>query len=291
MVIRQFLLLLIGCNTFCFAFAQKTQRVQSEYIYYAPENVTLEKAKRIALERAQIQALADAFGTIVMQNNSILIRNENGNSSSDFFSLGASEVKGEWIETIDEPEYTISYEQGMLVVKVRVSGQARELVSAPIDFEARILCNGTDLRHERSDFRDGDDLYLYFQSPVNGYLAVYLLDETMQMVYCLLPYKNSEEVSIPVRRDKPYVFFSEVMAKEEDCSIVDEYTLTCSRDMELNDLYVIFSPNQFVKANSQNSEELLPRQLDYEDFQRWLAKARGRDKKMQLSKHVISITK
>lgn len=288
---RRFLFFLIGCCTYCLVFGQKVQKVQGEYVYYPPENISLESAKQTALERAKIQALADAFGTIVSQNNSTFVRNENGYSSTDFFSLGESEVKGEWIETIGEPTYTILYEQDMLVVKVRVSGRAREIEHAQIDFVAKVLCNGTDLKYERVDFQNGDDLFLYFQSPVNGYLAVYLLDETAQMVYCLLPYKNSEEASMPIKQDEPYVFFSEALAKGKNISIVDEYTMTCNRDMELNDLYVIFSPNQFAKANSQNSEELLPRQLKYEDFQRWLAKARGRDKEMQLNKQVITITK
>ena len=45
--------------------AQKTKTVEGEYTYYAPENVTPEQAKRIALERAKTQAIADEFGTIV----------------------------------------------------------------------------------------------------------------------------------------------------------------------------------------------------------------------------------
>ena len=49
--------------------------VEAEYIYYAPENVTIEEAKRIAIDRAKIQALADAFGTIVSQVNTTRIEN------------------------------------------------------------------------------------------------------------------------------------------------------------------------------------------------------------------------
>ena len=98
--------------------AQRTEKVRAEYIYHAPENISLEEAKRIALERAKIQAIADEFGTIVSQSNTTLVSNRNGESSTDFFSLGGSEVKGEWIETIDLPEYDINYEQGMLVVKL-----------------------------------------------------------------------------------------------------------------------------------------------------------------------------
>ena len=166
--------------------AQKMQKVEAEYVYYAPENVSLEEAKRTALERAKIQAIADAYGTIVSQSNTTRITNKNGKTDTDFLSLGGSEVKGEWIETIGEPEYNITYQQETLVVKVYIAGKIREIVSAPVDFDARVLCNGTDLKFERQDFREGDELYLYFKSPIDGYLSVYLLDKAQGVAYCLL---------------------------------------------------------------------------------------------------------
>ena len=98
------------------SFAQKTVKVKGAYTYYAPENVTLEEAKRTALERAKITAIADVFGTLVTQNNSTILINKNGKSDSQFFSLGGSEVKGEWIETTKGPIYDVSYENGILVI-------------------------------------------------------------------------------------------------------------------------------------------------------------------------------
>ena len=277
--------LCLGCVG---GFAQRTEKVRAEYIYHAPENISLEEAKRIALERAKIQAIADEFGTIVSQSNTTLVSNRNGESSSDFFSLGGSEVKGEWIETIGKPEYGINYDQGMLVVKAMVNGRIREIVSAQIDIKAEVLCNGTDLKFARTDFKSGDDLYLYFQSPVDGYLAVYLLDEVSQMVYCLLPYKSSSEAVTPVKKDKPYIFFSAKHAGDKG-HLVDEYTMTCNNPVERNTIYVVFSPNEFAKANSNNVDELLPQELSFEEFQKWLVKGRNRDKKMNVWKESITI--
>lgn len=261
--------------------AQRTEKVRAEYTYHAPENVTLEMARRTALERAKIQAIADEFGTVVSQSNTTFVTNQNGESNTDFFSLGGSEVKGEWIETMGEPEYAISYEQGMLVVRVTVNGRIREIVSAQIDFKAEVLCNGTDLKFARTDFKSGDDLYLYFQSPVDGYLAVYLLDDVSQMVYCLLPYKSSSEAVAPIEHDKPYIFFSAKHAGEK-AHEVDEYTMTCSRPQEHNTLYIIFSPNEFAKVNSNNVDKLLPQELSFEEFQKWLVKGRYRDREMRV---------
>lgn len=272
------------------ALAQRAEKVRAEYIYHAPENISLEEAKRIALERAKIQAIADEFGTIVSQSNTTMVSNRNGESSTDFFSLGGSEVKGEWIETIGEPSYDINYEQGMLVVKAIVSGRIREIVSAQIDIKTEVLCNGTDLKFARTDFKNGDDLYLYFQSPVNGYLAVYLLDEVSQMVYCLLPYKSSSEAVTPIEKDKPYIFFSAKHAGDK-AHLVDEYTMTCNSSVERNTIYVIFSPNEFAKANSNNVEELLPQELSFEEFQKWLVKGRNRDKALVVLNEIITINK
>lgn len=283
---RLSLILFISCSLSS-AFAQRMEKVTGRYTYYAPENVTLEEAKRTALDRAKLSAIADKFGTLVMQNNSTLLTNENGRSDSRFFSLGGSEVKGEWIETIGEPQYDISYEQGTLVVAVTVSGRIREIVSAGIDIVAKVLRNGTEEKFESTDFRSGDDMYLYFRSPVDGYLTVYLLDETTQEVFCLLPYRGSGEGAYRIQHDRPYILFS---AKDEpqNPSLVDEYTMTCSHEVEYNDLYVIFSPNSFAKANtSASDDEVLPRQLSYEDFQRWLVKARRRD--IEISINVFTI--
>lgn len=264
-------------------FAQRTEKVSAEYTYHAPENVSLGEAKRIALERAKIQAIADEFGTIVSQSSTTLIGNRNGESSTDFFSLGGSDVRGEWIETIGEPAYQVSYEQGLLVVKAIVYGSIREIVSAQIDLKAEVLCNGTDMKFARTDFKDGDDLYLYFQSPVDGYLAVYLLDEVTRMVYCLLPYKSSSEAITLIKKDTRYVFFSAKHAGSMS-HLVDEYTMTCSNSVDRNTLYIIFSPNEFVKANSNNVDDLLPQELTFEKFQIWLWKQRKRDIRMEARK-------
>lgn len=273
------------------AFAQKTQKVTATYTYYASDNVTLEEAKRTALDRAKISAIADAFGTLVTQSNSTVMVNQNGQTDSRFFSLGGSEVKGEWIETTREPEYDIKYEGSMLVVSVEVSGIIREITSAGIDVIAKILRNGTEERFESTDFRNGDDMYLYFKSPVDGYLTVYLLDETTQEVYCLLPYKASGEGAYRIEHDRPYILFS-AKHEQENPNIVDEYALTCNGETEYNDIYVIFSPNAFAKANTnETSSDIIPRQLSYNQFQKWFAKIHKKD--VHLTSHFkqISISK
>ncbi len=101
-----------------------------------------------------------------------------------------------------------------------------------------------------------------------------MLDETTLEVCCLLPYRSSGDGAYPIEHDKPYILFS-VKNEPNNPGIVDEYTMTCSRDVEFNDIYIIFSPHTFSKANTtDNSNEVLPRQLSYDSFQKWLIKLR-----------------
>lgn len=270
--------------------AQKTRKVTAEYTYYVPENVPLAEAKRTALQRAQLQAIADAFGTIIARSNSSTVKNENGRSEVKVQALGTSEVKGEWLHTDGEPEYEVSYEEGMLIVTARVKGIIREIVNAPVDFQAKILRNGTEDKFEEEEFRDGDDLYLSFRSPTDGFLTVYLIDAT-ETAYCLLPYRNDTSGRVAVKGNEHYVFFSTTNAPAEKRAMVDEYTMTCEKTSEINQIYIIFSPQLFTKAVDRNGKKLQPRQLSREEFQQWLFNCRKQDTEMRVEVKNILIRK
>lgn len=281
-IIYILLMLSIGC------YAQQTVKVDASYTYYAPENITLEAARRTALERAKIKAIAEEFGTVVSQSNTTRIENNNGESQIDFLSIGGSEVRGEWIETLKEPQYEITYQDGMLVVTVTVSGKIREFVSASIDIDVHILRNGTEKKFASEDFLNGDDLYILFKSPVQGYLAVYLVD-ALKNAYCLLPYRRQKEGAFSIESNKEYLLFSSESMSGSEAAYIDEYVMTCEEGYEQNQIYIIFSPNEFSKASDTNKEESLPRELTFEKFQRWLSKCRTYDTRMQIIKKVITI--
>lgn len=271
-------------------FSQKIKTVDGEYTYVVPENVNLDKAKYIALERLKIQLIEEEFGATVSQSNSTLVKNSNGKSDVDFVSIGGSEVNGEWIETIGTPRYNIYYEKDMLVVSVKAKGRIREIISTAVDVKSLVLRNGIEDRFENDTFKSGDDLYISFQSPTNGYLVVYLVD-TEQRAFCLLPYQNMKEGFFNVEANKRYVLFSTQTAASELKPYVDEYTMTCTHDQEINQLYVIFSTSPFVKAIDDKLEKELPRELSNEDFQKWLVKYRTRDTNMVVKKTTITIRK
>lgn len=258
------------CLSVLTVYGQKTKSVTGSYIYYAPDDISLEEAKHIAVNRAKINAISDAFGTLVTQNNATIISNSNGKSENRFLSLGGSEVKGDWIETTSEPVYDIKYEQGTLVIKVTIKGIVREFPKNNLTFSSKILRNGTTEKYESDDFKNGDDMYLLFSSPTDGYLVAYLFDETSDMAICLLPYiaENSEGVE-KIKGGKQCLFFKKSSLDDN----ADEYTLTASSDKtEFETLYLIFStqPIYTIDKDVNNDNEGL-RSVPYKTFISWLA--------------------
>lgn len=280
---------LLSLVSFFGVYAQKTITVDAEYTYRAPEDVSLSQAKKNALERAKIQAIADAFGTIVSESNTIRMSNKNGRSDVDFMSIGGSDVKGEWIETIGDPQYQVEYDGETLVVTARCKGRIREIVANEVDFSVKTLRNGTDDRSESDTFFSGDNFYVSFTSPVAGYVAIYLVD-VGNMACCLLPYQAQQDGIYSVKANQRYVFFNVDEALPVEKPIVDLYRMTTLFPIEQNQLYVIFSTQPFVKAADAVGKGQL-RELKGEEFQKWLAKCRKRDTNMSVKMIPIAIKK
>ena len=262
-------------------------KICGEERYVVPENVSLRDAKNEALMRAKANALAERFGTIIHQGTTSVIKENNVGLNEYFIQTTGQELRGEWIEDIGQPIYRILFENEMQIVEVSICGKARERKFAEIDFVAKVMRNDTDNRSETEKFQSGDAFYLYFRTPIKGYLSVYLIDENQQAT-CLLPYQHQSFHSVAVDANTDYVFFS--LKESIDNDFVDEYILTANDDVVQNQLYIIFSPNEFVKANDEYKTSNL-RELSFADFQTWLTKNRVYDEKMQVIRKVLTITK
>lgn len=267
--------------------AQRTVTALGTYTYYAPMNVTPDQAELTAIERAKVDIIEKEFGTVVGVNNFTEIINEGEQSSVKFLSLGESEVKGEWIETIGKPDIRHEFLNNMQVVTVTLQGRIREVKTPKIDFDAKLLKNGISDKFESAEFKDGDDFFISFQSPVDGYVAVYLYD--MSGVNRLLPMKYSGHPAYFVSADTKYVFFADGVSLYDDIvkknqnSIHSDYGLTCSGESEINRIYIIFSPNKFSTANDNITDDITaPASIDFDGFQKWLSRCRKRDKDMNL---------
>lgn len=259
--------------------AADVKTVSGESTFYGDPSHSLIDCKRFALEQARIAALAKEFGTMVSQD--VYQRDMiSGATESNYFTmLNRTEVNGEWLGDEGEPEYTVSHgADNCPVVTCKVKGKARRLTNEAPEFMASVLRNGNELRFADTRFREGDDMKLYFRAPVTGYLAVYLVDDDRK-VYSLLPYSKATDGIVKTLRDRDYVFFDTAKA-DKDFGEPDELIITLDGDVERNQLYVLFSPNPFVRALDNSSTSKLPRTLSYEAFVKWLSDVRKRDTKM-----------
>ena len=92
-----------------------------------------------------------------------------------------------------------------------------------------------------------------------------------------------------VSADEEYILFSRARPGKFDPFSFREYPLGCRADneMEVERLYVVFSPNKFTKASDSADGDL--RSLPFEDFHSWLSKARRMDPEMNVISSDITI--
>ena len=256
--------------------AQRAATVTAAYTYHAPESMSVEEAKHIALHRAQTEAIAAEFGTTVTQLNTVVTANNNFETDTRLYSVGGSEVKGEWLETVAGPDYQVTYDKGVLTVSVSVRGLVREIDLTAPEIEVRTYRNGLGPNNESGEFRDGDDFYVTARASADGYMMAYLLDEKARKVYRILPYQLSHDGSVKLREGTVYTFFMAEGVDELARSLIDTYTLTCEEGVEFNRLYVIFSETPVAVSSSESKrEEDLPYEMDEGRFHNWLLKRRS----------------
>lgn len=277
---KRAVLLLLSLVCVSVVSAQRVQTISGEYTYYAPENVSLEQAKRTAIERAKIEAIAAEFGTNISQTNTSSVVNSDTESSSKFSSIGLTEVKGDWLADTKEPVIVINYDDGMLVVTAKVEGKVRERVNAEYDLEISTLCNGV----ESEVFRNNDRFAVRFRTSKKGYIAIFLIDDNVEQAYCLLPYETADGTSREVSNKEEYIFLS---TQDPTYPYREETILTTDREIDHNRLIIIFSTNEFYMPLTDRGE-FLP-ELDLERFDKWLNKNRVRDEYMSVITKILEI--
>ena len=274
----------------------KVKTVEADYLYEIPSNMSYAQACQVALVKAQNAAIEEAFGSVNYNNNTVILSNDNGQSNTSLLSETSNQVRGVWLGDISEPKYERVLHEGRDLLKVTVKGKARELVAAGVEFEALPLRRHPDKGDAADTFKSGDDFYLYFKSPTDGYLTVFMYNILDNEVLYLLPYQSSGKGSFSIIHDKEYYLFSEAKASPED-GAVDELAITCSegRTEEYSDIYVIFSPNSYAKTSAKVGQKklsddlIIPSSLSYKDFNSWLTKYQQKDEQMQVKRIPIRI--
>lgn len=258
-------------------FAADIVSVKGESTFYDDGTHSRVECMRLALEQARVDALAKKFGTIVSQDILQADRVQGNREHNDFLSLSSTEVRGEWVADEGEPEYKFERDKDEnLIVTCIVRGKAKAIDNESAQFNSAVLRNGTDTRNADINFKDGDAMFLDFQSGEDGYLAVFLEDE-QKNVYQLLPYVADQKSRVSVKKGPRYVFFSPSHGKRGE--IVDELILTAEYNTEYNRVYVLFSPDQFSVPVMNRDPGQLP-WMNADEFSKWLVRTRKNDPKM-----------
>ena len=273
--------------------AEGDETLTYTYVYHATSNESPEQAKRNAVNYAKVEALRDRYGSVLSGASATSLISKNHITESKFVSIGGEgEVNGEWIANIEEPKISTALVDDVYCVTVTVKGKARRITNNSIPFEARILRNSPDLAFESTEFTARNDVFVHFTSPVDGFLAIYLVDG--EIANCMLPYREDDDGMYPIEHGKEYLFFSRKKYNEgENSKIIDEYSLTVDDGhQDLYQFYFIFSPNEFTKAGDKirktDDGTIYPRYLSWENFQKWLMHTRNKDKKMCVqTKYVV----
>lgn len=282
-------------------------------------NMELENKKEVrerALQQAKIDALEKAFGQIVIQGNSTYIKNvqtgQQAETQTVFNMLGQTSVKGEIIELqkedykfIDRKERVGNDRKTFHYVICKIKALAREISPDAINFQAFPL-SGNTKNNKTDQFYLGDDIYFYFQSPVSGYVSIYVDISGTGVTERILPYQyvpNDFENGMPVEADKEYIFFSTAREHQyypKRAVQIDEIAAYPEKQAEHWRFFVVFSKNpvnkpMLRKPNPEKEEGKieweLPKRLKSEDFQRWKIKQQSMRSDMQVKVIDVNVTK
>ncbi len=268
--------LLCLCQAISFtAMAQKPEKVHGKATLVVTEsdNLTPIEARRECIARARYEAIKEAFGENIEGHTDILDMDVDGHNLSSFVQETNMSARAEWIEDTKTPVVKFTPKEGCIgVFTAEVWGKAREIPLSQIDFFWKVLTEGRDGRYESLRFHNKQRIYVKFKTPVDGYVAIYLLDSTKEEASCLLPYRNNRRGLHKVKAGMEYVFF------DSDCDpMAVNYRLTTNAPVELDQVVLIFSPNPFTKCNEITGDRLHPNSLSIEDFEVWLKKLRNMD--------------
>lgn len=285
---------LLFCLTFfgtlCFPtvamHAQREAKVTGKFTLEVGDNdnITLRDAKHKCVENAKIEAVKAEFGEMVTSDIIETNVQDDGQQTSSFFMESTqSSAKGDWLGDTKEPEIAVEYQDGKLLFTAEVWGVAREIIQSKIDLKCNIMRDGNGKKVRTDAFASGERIYLDFRAPSSGYVAIYLLDGNDE-ASCLLPYPRAQVGRFEVIGGRDYLFFD----KESDPQAV-YYKMTTKREVEDNNIVVIFSPNPFTKCNDITGDARHPNSLSQRDFRKWLLKCQRADHEMVVENRHIKI--
>lgn len=274
------------------AHADKVDEISGEYTYYGRSDESPAQCLSKAEQGAITQALEQKYGTIITQNLVQTDRLKNGHETNDFMMLSSSEVNGQWLGHTQTPEKKVEMDKdGNIVATVRVKGRAMKISGNTLQYDVAVMRNGTDRsRYTSCEFNPGDDLYTYFSSPTDGYLSIFLADESNE-VYCMFPYTSLASGQARMKGGYEYVLF-DPSRPDSGFGTTGGLAVTGGDQLEYNKIYVVFSTEPYSLPPMKNPGTVdgyeLPPMTEYARFTNWLSKLRATDSRLGVK--LINIT-
>ncbi|OJJ23211.1 hypothetical protein BKI52_02315 [marine bacterium AO1-C] len=283
--------------------AQRTISVSGKSQILLNDSYCIGKVKKLALDKAKINALEKAYGRVIVQGTSTYIENistgEKVKTNTKMNTIANSMVKGEWIKTKSSKLEWVVREKSTggqeLWLMCEIRGAARELKENKVDFEVFTMkCNNELNKCKASQFKSGEELYMHFKTASKGYLSIFM--EESGKVYRLFPYTNmhdSYQNAVPVKADQAYTLFSEKhydYFKNSTPNEIMEYLMSTGDKPQLfNRIFVVFSKKPFKKPIlSENTDGL--KTINPDKFQKWLGANRAIEKSFQVKNIDITVT-
>lgn len=259
--------LLFACATLIVN-AQKVKSVQGTYKlnFSQNKNMTFVDAERECEKQARLNALENEFGTNISDHQtSESIQIGNDNAQSRYRRVSEQNVKGTWLRNTQEPQFTYSCENGEFYIECEVHGEGRERNNANIDLQWKILVGAPDTRNEGSVFNNGQKLFIEVKIPVDGYLAVCLVEEKTKKVSRLLPYKEDKDGVFDVQHGKKYILFDK---DNNPRDYLKRYEMSTNEKEEIDRIVLIFSQKRFTQCYSEESAHIDC--CTQKEFEEWL---------------------
>ena len=262
------------------------------------DNNLIKKYEFEAQQAAINNALYEAFGSSVVTNYEQLSKTEMKgqsliNASEQRIQFINTYPNGVWKKELSSPGYnTYKDERGNWWLRCEVYGIAEKITVPPVKFIAKTLDGEDFIKDETFNFISGESGYIYFRSPVKGFMCVFYDD--FKSVQRCFPYNSMENEMFPVKQETDYILFSKnPQGFNADTLLVDEVEFFTNEELEYNQFYILYSPekialptvNDFRKTD-QNYTTF--KTLTRGDFQRWLQKCRI--SKIDVQVKIIGIT-
>lgn len=277
-----FILIITFLSLEC-AFAQNIRNASGIAQFRLEEDMSKDDLKDKLRHHAIVNAIEREYGTYVTQESFVDV--DDGNTQFRIF--GKTTVQGEWLKTTHEDfkEEMRKVKDGRrnhyeLWMSLKIAGKVRELSQPDIEFNYFTTNCRKDIC-KTGVFENGQPMYLHFNSPVNGYLSIYVIED--DEAFRLLPYQNmpvNYKNAVPVVADQDYVFFSPYGNNEyfKDFSkhLIDELIMLTDKEEEYVSLYLVFSTEEFTKPSlshlkgNPEDEFETPKSLDSSTLTNWL---------------------